>query len=150
MIEFMRGSRTPVRTTWMPEQPADLLDALPYLALNLARAPERLQRRLYEITQLTIRLHPNSDDVTLTIRLPSGRLPEISQAAASATGARNAEGSVTTQVTGPCPSAPRTDAVRAPGGVLGPSPGATGPSRADPHRATLFWSPRPTSSAWGG
>ncbi|MFD5696839.1 recombinase family protein [Streptomyces lasiicapitis] len=98
-------------------QTADLLDALPYLAVNLARAPERLQRQLYEITQLTIRLHANSDDVTLSIRLPADRLSEISRAAEAATGGRYAQGPATTPVAGPCPSASRTDAVRAPGRI---------------------------------
>ncbi|MFD9910133.1 recombinase family protein, partial [Streptomyces sp. NPDC059063] len=105
-------------------QAADLLDALPYLALNLARAPERLQRRLYEITHLTIRLHPNSDDVTFTIRLPADRLPEIGRAAEAVTRARHAQGPATKLVAGPCPSASRTDAVRAPGGGRPPSAGA--------------------------
>ncbi|TGA95460.1 recombinase family protein [Streptomyces sp. MZ04] len=107
------------------EQTADLLDALPYLALNLARAPEHLQRQLYEITQLTIRLHASSDDVTLSVKLPADRLPEISNAAEMITSAaaapRHAQGPATNQVAGPCPSSAsrtdRTDAVRAPGRI---------------------------------
>nr|WP_232328117.1 recombinase family protein [Kibdelosporangium sp. MJ126-NF4]CEL17462.1 Site-specific recombinase [Kibdelosporangium sp. MJ126-NF4]CTQ91311.1 Site-specific recombinase [Kibdelosporangium sp. MJ126-NF4] len=59
----------------------ELLDALPYLALNLADAPEQLLRRLFEITQLTIRLHEDSDQVTITIKLPADQLPEIAHAA---------------------------------------------------------------------
>ncbi|TGB08589.1 hypothetical protein E2651_18610 [Streptomyces sp. MZ04] len=111
-----------------PERPtaqtADLLDALPYRALNLARAPERLQRQLYEITQLTIRLHANSDDITLSIKLPADWLPEISHTAETITSAaapRHAQGPATNPVAGPCPSSAsrtdRTDAVRAPGRI---------------------------------
>lgn len=36
---------------------AELLDALPTLAINLAHAPDDLLRRLFEITQLDVRLH---------------------------------------------------------------------------------------------
>nr|CTQ91332.1 hypothetical protein [Kibdelosporangium sp. MJ126-NF4] len=59
----------------------ELLDALPYLALNLTDAPEQLLRRLFEITQLTIRLYEDSDQVTITIKLPADQLPEIAHAA---------------------------------------------------------------------
>jgi site-specific DNA recombinase len=51
-------------------QDAGLLDALPYLTDNLTQAPEQLLRRLFDTTHLTIRLHPDSHDVTLTIQLP--------------------------------------------------------------------------------
>lgn len=61
---------------------AELLDALPYLVLNLTDAPEPLQRRLYEITQLTVRLHTDSDHATISIRLPADQLPAITAAAA--------------------------------------------------------------------
>lgn len=68
-----------------PEQPtaddAALLDALPYLSVNLARAPEQLLRSLFETTRLTVQLQPDSDDVTLTIRLPADDLPVIARAA---------------------------------------------------------------------
>src|SRR5215470_12344699 len=69
-----------------PSRPNDtdiaLLDALPHLALNLANAPETLLRRLFEITRLTVRLHDDSDHVTITITLPAEQLPEIAHAAA--------------------------------------------------------------------
>jgi site-specific DNA recombinase len=58
-----------------------LLDGLPFLALSLAEAPEALLRRLFEITQLGVRLHEDSDHVTITIKLPADRLPEIAEAA---------------------------------------------------------------------
>ncbi len=38
---------------------------------HLGQAPEELQWRLFEITQLTVRLHSDSDRVTLHIKLPS-------------------------------------------------------------------------------
>ncbi|WP_210589748.1 recombinase family protein [Streptomyces sp. GESEQ-35] len=55
----------------MPE----LLDALPYLARHLADAPEELLRRLFETTQLTIRLHSDSDPVAFHITLPDHHQP---------------------------------------------------------------------------
>jgi site-specific DNA recombinase len=42
----------------------DLIDALPYLALNLERAPEGLLRTLFEVTQLTIRIDAEGDRTT--------------------------------------------------------------------------------------
>ncbi|RMI33572.1 recombinase family protein [Nocardia stercoris] len=59
----------------------ELLDALPYLALNLPAAPEPLLRKLFEITQLTIRLHDDRDQVTITITLPADHIPDITHAA---------------------------------------------------------------------
>jgi len=60
---------------------ADLLHALPYLALNLADAPEDLIRRLFEIIQLNVRLDLESDDVTLKITLPADMIPEAVETA---------------------------------------------------------------------
>ncbi|WP_067998153.1 hypothetical protein [Nocardia pseudobrasiliensis] len=54
-----------------------LLDALPYLALNLPAAPEPLLRKLFEIAQLAIRLHDDRDQVTNTITLPADHIPDI-------------------------------------------------------------------------
>ena len=59
----------------------ELLDALPYLAVNLAEAPEPLLRRLFEITQLTVELQDDSDHVTITIKLPADQLPEVAHTA---------------------------------------------------------------------
>ncbi|MBY8862389.1 recombinase family protein [Nocardia sp. CA2R105] len=50
---------------------AALLEALPYLMRNLTTAPEPLVRRLFEITQVAVRLRDNSDYVTITITLPA-------------------------------------------------------------------------------
>lgn len=59
---------------------AELLDALPYLARHLADAPEQLQRRLFETTQLTVRL-TGSDDVSFQITLPEHQCPASASAA---------------------------------------------------------------------
>jgi len=59
----------------------DLIDALPYLALNLAEAPESLLRTLFEVTQLTIRIDADGDRATLEITLPEDQLPDITGAA---------------------------------------------------------------------
>ena len=50
--------------------PADaaLLDALPYLTMN--RPPEWLLRRLYEIVQLTVQIHPTTREATVTVPCP--------------------------------------------------------------------------------
>jgi hypothetical protein len=58
-----------------------LIEALPYLQLNLTHAPEPLLRGLFETTHLTVQLHPDSDEVTITIRLPAEDLPHIAHAA---------------------------------------------------------------------
>jgi site-specific DNA recombinase len=90
-----------------------LLDALPYLALNLADAPEPLLRRLFEITQLGVHLHDDSDHVTITIRLPADQLPDIAHAAE-----RINQTMITTQETpAQAAGAPCVDAVRAPGRI---------------------------------
>ncbi|WP_405644390.1 hypothetical protein [Streptomyces sp. NBC_00019] len=60
------GTATPTESA---DTLAELLDALPYLARHLADAPEQLQRRLFESTQLTVRL-AGSDDVSFQITLP--------------------------------------------------------------------------------
>jgi DNA invertase Pin-like site-specific DNA recombinase len=58
-----------------------LLDALPYLTLNLTSGPEPLLRKLFEITQLGVRLRDDSDQVTITITLPADHIPDIAHAA---------------------------------------------------------------------
>lgn len=88
-----------------------LLDALPYLKLNLASAPEPLLRTLIEITQLEVRLHGDGDHVTIAIRLPADHLPEIADAAERIT-----EFMTTTQeVPAPRADGACVDAVCAPG-----------------------------------
>ncbi len=91
----------------------DLLDALPYLTLNLTEAPDRLLRELFAITHLTVRLHPDSDDVTITIRLPATELPVIAEAAERITNTMDTAQETPAQNAG----ATRADAVRAPGAI---------------------------------
>ena len=59
----------------------DVLDALPSLAVNLGRAPEGLQRRLYELTQLRVEVHYESQEATVVITLPREEMTMISNAA---------------------------------------------------------------------
>ncbi|MFG2941762.1 recombinase family protein [Streptomyces sp. NPDC048282] len=59
----------------------ELLDALPFLEMNLARAPEPLLWQLFELTHLKIELHDDSDHITLTIRLPATYLTTAAEAA---------------------------------------------------------------------
>ncbi|MEV7342941.1 hypothetical protein [Streptomyces sp. NPDC093544] len=68
----------PVRPT---EEDADLLDALPYLVLNLVHAPQQLLRRLFEVIQLTIQLHYDPNEATIRITLPADMLPDIATTA---------------------------------------------------------------------
>jgi site-specific DNA recombinase len=71
---------------------ADLrrLEALPYLAANLATAPRSLLYELFEATQLTVRVHGLGDQVTIAVRQPVDRLPETAQAAERITDAMSA------------------------------------------------------------
>jgi site-specific DNA recombinase len=75
--------------TAQPDKPtaaqAALLDALPQLALNLTRAPQPLQRRLYEATRLKIELHHETREATMTIRLPADHIPTITHTAKALT-----------------------------------------------------------------
>lgn len=41
----------------------DLVDALPYLSPNLAHAPQPLPRCLFDLTQLTVRLHDDGSAI---------------------------------------------------------------------------------------
>ncbi len=64
-----------------PDRPhasqADLLDALPHLALNLHRAPAELLDRLFDLTQLTIQVHYAADEATLKVVLPAENVTAI-------------------------------------------------------------------------
>ncbi|WP_378733950.1 hypothetical protein [Nocardia brasiliensis] len=88
-----------------------LLDALPYLTLNLAEAPEPLLRRLFEVTQLNIHLQDDGRRVTITIKLPADELPQVAHAAASISSSAIATQEPPRQTTG---SGTCVDAVRAP------------------------------------
>ncbi|WP_242582113.1 recombinase family protein [Amycolatopsis sp. 195334CR] len=63
-----------------PDEQA-LLDALPYLALNLAAAPHALLRDLFEATSLSLRLQGGGDTVAIEMRLPADDLPQIADTA---------------------------------------------------------------------
>ncbi len=91
----------------------DLLDALPHLALNLSDAPEPLLRSLFETTHLTIHMHPDSDDATISIRLPADDMPHISHAAERITSTVPQ----TQETPGQGPGVTCADAVRAPGAI---------------------------------
>ena len=100
-----------------PAQPtADdvgLLDALPHLAVNLTEAPEQLLRSLFETTRLTVQLQPDSDAVTITIRLPADDLPIITRAAERITNTMPE----TQEAPGQEPDATCVDVVCAPGRI---------------------------------
>lgn len=73
------GEKAPPAT--MRGATPDLLDALPYLALNLARAPQALLRRLFEATQLSIQLNDKADQAMITIRLPADQVATVAATA---------------------------------------------------------------------
>ncbi len=103
-------SQAPARPT---AQDTRLLDALPYLAVNLAEAPEQPLRVLFVTTRLAVHLHADSDDVTISIRLPADELPTIAHAAERITNTMTHAQETPAQKAG----APRADAVRAPGRI---------------------------------
>jgi DNA invertase Pin-like site-specific DNA recombinase len=109
-----------------------LLDALPYLALNLANAPEPLLRKLFEITQLAVRLHDEGDRATITIRLPAEQLPDIAHAAERITELMSSTQETPAQMAG----AACVDAVRAPGATRTHTGRIlSGPESAQPHQS---------------
>jgi site-specific DNA recombinase len=106
---------------------ATLLDALPRITLNLTTAPENLLRALFETTNLTIRLHDGSDQVTISIRLPADDLPHITHTAERITTTMTATQQTPAQTAGTACA----DAVRAPGRIrtCAPASGAPPPPR---------------------
>jgi hypothetical protein len=54
-----------------------LLDAVPYLAANLADAPPALLRTLFEVTDLGVRMDADGDHALISVRLPGDRMTEI-------------------------------------------------------------------------
>ncbi|MEX5713932.1 hypothetical protein AB1484_38665, partial [Parafrankia sp. FMc6] len=101
-----------------------LLDALPELHLKLRQAPEALQGRLYESTQLTVHLDHEGQEVHMMIKIPVADLDKVAHLAG-----------VTAAAPGPPPAATghprRVDAVRTPrGGACAPlvgGPAVDGP-----------------------
>jgi site-specific DNA recombinase len=71
-------SKQPVRPSL---DAVDLLDALPQLAVNLHRAPEDLLNKLFDLTQLTIRVHCKTGEATLTVTLPQDHISEVAETA---------------------------------------------------------------------
>jgi site-specific DNA recombinase len=65
----------------VPGKPSDkalsLLDALPYLAVNLAKAPEELLRTLFDVVQLSVQVHDEGEHATMTITLPADQVSEV-------------------------------------------------------------------------
>jgi site-specific DNA recombinase len=57
------------------------LDALPYLAVHLAKAPRELLYELFEVTQLSVHVHGLGEEVTITVKLPGDQLPKTAEAA---------------------------------------------------------------------
>ncbi len=57
------------------------LDALPYLAVNLVKAPRELLHELFEVTRLSVYVHGPGDEVTITVKLPVDHLPTTAQTA---------------------------------------------------------------------
>lgn len=52
----------------------ELLEALPKLQVNLHHAPPQLLGRLFDLVQLTIRVHYATDEATVTMRLPGDEI----------------------------------------------------------------------------
>lgn len=75
-----------------PPTPSDLslLDAIPYLRVNLARAPQTLLQMLFEVTQLTVQLNGLGDVVTIGVNLPADQVPAIAEAGERITDAMSA------------------------------------------------------------
>ncbi|WP_322769137.1 recombinase family protein, partial [Frankia sp. Cr1] len=61
-----------------------LLDALPKLQLTLGQAPEALQRRLYEITQLAVHVNHENQEVQMVIKIPATDLDQVADLAEAA------------------------------------------------------------------
>ncbi|WHT17405.1 hypothetical protein N8J89_30355 [Crossiella sp. CA-258035] len=92
-----------------------LLDALPYLKLNLAEAPEDQLRHLFETLQLAVRLIDDTNEVKIGIRLPADDLLLISSQAERITQAMPSIDKMPVQRVGGA----REDAVRiSPGALL--------------------------------
>lgn len=102
------------------EADLDVLDMLPHLALNLDRAPDELQQRLFELTKLRVEIHYPTHEATLVITLPR---EELAMVATTATALHRPDGSATTCLITPKPQVKASvNAVRAPDrGLFEPS-----------------------------
>jgi len=105
-----------------PAQAIDLLDAVPILQhINVTEAPERIQRKLYDALQLTIRYHrPDQAQFRLVLTEDTVEALATSTGSVTAAAAPRAHADRTPPGTRTC--ALRTCAalfgVRAPGGAL--------------------------------
>ncbi|GAA3582093.1 hypothetical protein GCM10022222_78620 [Amycolatopsis ultiminotia] len=90
-----------------------LLGTLPFLTMNLADAPEKHLRSLFEALQLTVGLIEDTDKVTIEIRLPADELAQIAvQAERTSKTMRS-----TRKTPGQREGSACVDAVRAPGEI---------------------------------
>jgi hypothetical protein len=54
---------------------------LPFLAVNLAKAPEDLLRTFFEVVQLSVQVHDEGEHATMTITLPADQVTKVAGAA---------------------------------------------------------------------
>jgi site-specific DNA recombinase len=95
------------------EADLDVLDALPHLALNLERAPDELQHRLFELTKLRIEVHYPTRQAIIKITIPRDELTTVS---ATATAIKQPDDHVGGRLIDVKPQVkPSVNAVRAPG-----------------------------------
>jgi site-specific DNA recombinase len=99
-----------------------LLDCLPYLAFDPRAAPEGLLRKLFEITDLTIKLRAGGDYATITARMPAGHVKPAVDTMEKIVDADPSAGQQPDQPT----SAACIDAVRAPGRIRTCAPASGG------------------------
>lgn len=57
----------------------DLLEAFPHLAINLHRVPDELLGRLFDLTQLTVRVHYDTDEATVKVILPADDVAVVAE-----------------------------------------------------------------------
>ena len=106
-----------------PDRPGpesiQLLDALPELRLKLHQAPEPLLRRLYEITQLTVHLDHERQEVQMMIKIPVTELDTVAKVV-------EVVADTSTPSTATNSGSHRVDAVRAPGRIRTCAPASGG------------------------
>ena len=95
---------------------AALLDALPVLALSLREAPGELLRKLFEVTDLAVRVQVGGERVEITVRMPVDRLEGIGEVASTCENPAEGRGSEVIAI----------DAVRAPGRIRTCAPASGG------------------------
>ncbi|KZB82826.1 recombinase family protein [Amycolatopsis regifaucium] len=123
-----------------------LIDALPYLATNLAKAPEPYLRALFEAVQLAIVVHDDGEHATITIKLPADKLPEIAQVAERITEPMNPQDLPAQRAGSACEVPVGAPGQAPPGCTAGGTLSAkTGRHFQDAHRSTRsHWSSAPS------